>query len=314
MSAGELVKSRPARASASSAPVQYRPIAPVTPIPVVEPPPKAKRGRKPNPGSKSTREALRKESHSRIEKRRREKINETLTTLRELIAEGEGNTRQQHSPPPGPEREFKLELLERTVAFVRGLVDKTRRLEQELNDLRGPVAPGDEEDAALEPPRKRKRAATPSSSPQAGPSREHDSVVDDIDIDGSSVLSELESEVAAPLSPAPTPHRNVVFPTIAPRRSMSIAALLSPSVVPALPSPPPSGNLHSLVSASAAESQMESLSLPSPEVSLYRNSMSSGKATRRPTSDSESEDTAAAALLLQFSSKTPMSMLGMRHS
>ncbi|EUC61345.1 helix loop helix DNA-binding domain protein, partial [Rhizoctonia solani AG-3 Rhs1AP] len=314
MSAGELVKSRPARASASSTPVQYRPIAPVTPIPVVEPPPKAKRGRKPNPGSKSTREALRKESHSRIEKRRREKINETLTTLRELIAEGEGNTRQQHSPPPGPEREFKLELLERTVAFVRGLVDKTRRLEQELNDLRGPVAPGDEEDADLEPPRKRKRAATPSSSPQAGPSREHDSVVDDIDIDGSSVLSELESEVAAPLSPAPTPHRNVVFPTIAPRRSMSIAALLSPSVVPALPSPPPSGNLHSLVSASAAESQMESLSLPSPEVSLYRNSMSSGKATRRPTSDSESEDTAAAALLLQFSSKTPMSMLGMRHS
>ncbi|KEP53345.1 helix loop helix DNA-binding domain protein, partial [Rhizoctonia solani 123E] len=313
MSAGELVKSRPARASASSTLVQYRPIAPVTPIPVVEPPPKAKRGRKPNPGSKSAREALRKESHSRIEKRRREKINETLTTLRELIAEGEGNTRQQHSPPPGPEREFKLELLERTVAFVRGLVDKTRRLEQELNDLRGPV-PGDEEDADPEPPRKRKRAATPSSSPQAGPSREHDSVVEDIDIDGSSVLSELESEVAAPLSPAPTPHRNVVFPTIAPRRSMSIAALLSPSVVPALPSPPPSGNLHSLASASAAESQMESLSLPSPEVSLYRTPMPGIKASRRPTSDPDPEDTdtAAATLLLQFSSKTPMSMLGMR--
>ncbi|KAL5639756.1 hypothetical protein ACGC1H_006363 [Rhizoctonia solani] len=315
MSAGELVKSRPSRASTSAAPAQYRPIAPVTPIPVVEPPPKAKRGRKPNPGSKSAREALRKESHSRIEKRRREKINETLTTLRELIAEGEGNTRQQHSPPPGPEREFKLELLERTVAFVRGLVDKTRRLEQELSDLRGPAARGDEGDADLEPPRKRKKVATPSSSPQAGPSHEHDSVVEDIDID-SSVLSEPESEAAAPLSPAPTPRGDAVFPTIAPRRSMSIAALLSPSVAPALPSPPPSGNLHGPASASATESQMETLSLPSPEVSLYRNSMSGVKALRRVTSDSDSEDTdtAAAALLLQFSSKTPMSMLGMRHS
>ncbi|CAE6496206.1 unnamed protein product [Rhizoctonia solani] len=315
MPAGELVKSRSPRASTSAAPVQYRPIAPVTPIPVVEPPPKAKRGRKPNPGSKSAREALRKESHSRIEKRRREKINETLTTLRELIAEGESNTRQQYSPPPGPEREFKLELLERTVVFVQTLLDKTRRLELELNDLRGPVARGHEEDAELEPPRKRKKVATPSSSPQAGPSREHDSMVDDFDIDGSSVLSELESETA-PLSPTPIPRGDIIFPTAAPRRSMSIAALLSPSVAPALPSPPPSGNLHCLASASANEAQMETLSLPSPEVSLGRSPISRIKAVEKPTSDSDSDDTdtAAAALLLQFSSKTPMSMLGMRQS
>ncbi|CAE7084199.1 unnamed protein product [Rhizoctonia solani] len=313
MSASELVKSRPVRTSASAAPAQYRPIAPVTPISVVEPPPKAKRGRKPNPGSKSAREALRKESHSRIEKRRREKINETLTTLRELIAEGESNAYQQHSPPPGPEREFKLGLLERTVVFVRELLDKTKRLEQELNDLRGPSARGDRGDAELEPPRKRKKVATPSSSPQAGPSREHGSVVDDIDIDGSSALSEPESETA-PLSPAPTPRGDIVFPTAVPRRSMSIAALLSQSIAPALPSPPPSGNLHSLASASATEPQMETLSLPSPEVSLYRNPMSGIKPTRKPTGDSDSDtDTAAAALLLQFSSKTPMSMLGMRH-
>ncbi|CAE6488259.1 unnamed protein product [Rhizoctonia solani] len=336
MSAGELVKSRPPRASTSAAPVQYRPIAPVTPIPVVEPPPKAKRGRKPNPGSKSAREALRKESHSRIEKRRfvddhyveiyesltyiffygrREKINETLTTLRELIAEGESDTRQQHSPPPGPEREFKLELLERTVIFVRGLLEKTKRLEQELNDIRGPAARGDEGDAELEPPRKRKKVATPSSSPQAGPSREHGSPVDDIDIDGSSVLSELESE-ATPPSPTPTPRGDVVFPTSVPRRSMSIAALLSPSVAPALPSPPPSGTLHGPAGVPVTESHMETLSLPSPEVSFRRNSVSGAKLVRKLTGDSDSEDTdtAAAALLLQFSSKTPMSMLGMRQS
>ncbi|KAG8708163.1 hypothetical protein FRC11_006731 [Ceratobasidium sp. 423] len=310
MSAGELVKSRPPRASTSAAPPQYRPIAPVTPIPVVEPPPKAKRGRKPNPGSKSAREALRKESHSRIEKRRREKINETLTTLRELIAAGESDARQQHSPPPGPEREFKLELLERTVIFVRGLLDKTWRLEQELNDIRGPVARANEADAKAEPPRKRKKVATPSSSPHVGPSR--GSTVDDIDIDGSSALSEPESE-ATPPSPAPTPRGDVVFQSAVPRHSMSIAALLSPSVAPALPSPPPSGNLHSLTSISTTESQMEILHLPSPEVSLCRNPISEQrtKTLGKPAGDSDSEDTdtAAAALLLQFSSKTPMSML-----
>ncbi|KAF8685144.1 helix loop helix domain [Rhizoctonia solani] len=319
MSASELVKSRPPRASASApTPSQYRPIAPVTPIPVVEPPPKAKRGRKPNPGSKSAREALRKESHSRIEKRRREKINETLTTLRELIAEGETNSRQQHSPPPGPEREFKLELLERTVIFVRGLLDKTRRLEQELNDLRGPVARGDEVDAESEPPRKRKKIATPSSSPNPGPSYEREPAVDDIELDESSGLSSPEPETTPP-SPAPTPRRDIAFPSAVPRRSMSIAALLSPSTAPALPSPPPSGNLHGPTGASVPESQMETLDLPSPEVSLSRNPtyesrLKAGKLPGELDSSSEDTDTAAAALLLQFSSKTPMSMLGMRQS
>ncbi|KAF8752144.1 reductase [Rhizoctonia solani] len=198
MSASELVKSRPPRASASvTTPSQYRPIAP------------------PNPGSKSAREALRKESHSRIEKRRREKINETLTALRELIAEGETNSRQQHSPPPGPEREFKLELLERTVLFVRGLLDKTRRLEQELNDLRGPVARGDEVDAESEPPRKRKRLPPRLRLP---------------------ILALIRTPRPR-LLPPPTPRRDIAFPSAVPRRSMSIAALLSPSTAPALPSP-----------------------------------------------------------------------------
>ncbi|CAE6440079.1 unnamed protein product [Rhizoctonia solani] len=317
MSAGELVKSRPPRASTSAVPApQYRPIAPVTPIPVVEPPPKAKRGRKPNPGSKSAREALRKESHSRIEKRRREKINETLTTLRELIAEGDSGSRQQHSPPPGPEREFKLELLERTVIFVRGLVDKTRRLEQELNDLRGPVARADEVDGESEPPRKRKRATTPSSSPNAGPSYQREPLVDHVDIDGSSALSSPEPETMPP-SPAPTPRKDAAFPPIVPRRSMSIAALLSPLAAPALPSPPPSGNLQGPTGASAGDFQMETLDLPSPEVSLSRKPVSESHLKgvgSTGDSDSEDMDTAAAALLLQFSSKTPMSMLGMRHS
>lgn len=240
---------------------------------------------------------------------RREKINDALTTLRELIAQGEGGSRQQQeqSPPPGPEREFKLELLERTVSFVRGLLERTRELERELNELKG-------ED---EPARKRKRMATPASSPSAGPSQRRTSTeIDELDLDGSSALSEPESERApSPIEVEAT--SPMVFPTAAPRRSsMSIAALLSPTTHPALPSPPPSGHLRTAGPIpEGTEPQMETLSLPSPEVILRRAS-SSERSLKRPRTEEEGErrmdeDTVAAALLLQFSSKTPRSMLGM---
>ncbi|QRV98950.1 helix loop helix DNA-binding domain protein [Ceratobasidium sp. AG-Ba] len=290
MSASELVKSQSRTAAAAGKVQQYRPIAPVTPIVPVEPPPKAKRGRKPHPGSKSAREAMRKESHSRIEKRRREKINDTLTTLRQLIAQGEGV--RQESPPPTPEREFKLELLERTVAFVKGLLERTRELEEELAELKGG------------PPAKRKRLATPMSSPAAGPSApplDVDELGLDGDDDDSSALSELE----------PEPEPESESPPTAPRRSMSIAALLTPAMAPALPSPPPSGRLNDTHSETQ---HMETLSLPSPEVALRRSSISSSSpewSLKRPRETDGDEDTVAAALLLQFSSKTPMSMLGM---
>lgn len=238
--------------ASTSAPTEDYSTALAIPIPVVEPPPKAKRGRKPNPaGLKSAREALRKESHSRIEKRRREKINETLTTLRELIDEEENGARQQHSPPPRPEKEFKLELLERTVVFVRGLLDKTRRLEQELQELKG--APTGESESGS--PRKRRRVATPMSSPQAGPSRAVGSLMAD---DERSVLSEFGSPPFLAADQTETGSTQL-FPSLAPRRSMSIAALLSPSVEPTLPSPPPSehkGPSH------ASKPQIESLNLP----------------------------------------------------
>ncbi|CAE6375760.1 unnamed protein product, partial [Rhizoctonia solani] len=172
---------------------------------------------------------------------------------------------------------------------------------------------GDEVDAESEPPRKRKKIATPSSSPNPGPSYEREPAVDDIELDESSGLSSPEPETTPP-SPAPTPRRDIAFPSAVPRRSMSIAALLSPSTAPALPSPPPSGNLHGPTGASVPESQMETLDLPSPEVSLSRNPtyesrLKAGKLPGELDSSSEDTDTAAAALLLQFSSKTPMSML-----
>ncbi|KDQ56629.1 hypothetical protein JAAARDRAFT_131718, partial [Jaapia argillacea MUCL 33604] len=52
------------------------------------PPPQTtskRRGRKPGTLSRSARESLRKQNHSRIEKARRTKINDALATLRELV-------------------------------------------------------------------------------------------------------------------------------------------------------------------------------------------------------------------------------------
>lgn len=83
-----------------------------------------RRGRKPaGPLSKSAREQLRKTNHSVIEKRRREKINEALAALRELVPheKQEGEKKE--------DKEFKLEVLVRTVEYLRVMVDKVKNLE-----------------------------------------------------------------------------------------------------------------------------------------------------------------------------------------
>lgn len=119
-----------------------------------------KRGRKPAPAaSRGAREQARKTNHSRIEKRRREKINDALSTLRELVpsdiatmvasVSGEsGCSLALVSPGLSPalsavgatnasgkkkgEKEFKLEVLERTVIFVKYLLDRVRELERHV--------------------------------------------------------------------------------------------------------------------------------------------------------------------------------------
>ncbi|WVF68097.1 hypothetical protein IAT40_002860 [Kwoniella sp. CBS 6097] len=75
--------------------------------------------------SKMSREALRKANHSLIERRRREKINAALGELREMVPGlGEGGTKGG---------EFKLEVLERTVAHMKDLKRHIRNLETALS-------------------------------------------------------------------------------------------------------------------------------------------------------------------------------------
>ncbi|KIK82015.1 hypothetical protein PAXRUDRAFT_35697 [Paxillus rubicundulus Ve08.2h10] len=106
------------------------------------PPPSRRRGRKPGTMSRAAREAQRKINHSLIEKARRTKINDALATLRELVPpehkrsneddsdDGEEDPKKAKAKPKGTgEKEFKLEILVRTVAYLQDLSDKVKQLE-----------------------------------------------------------------------------------------------------------------------------------------------------------------------------------------
>jgi hypothetical protein len=112
-----------------------------------------RRGRKPGPLSRGAREAQRKLNHSIIEKARRTKINDALATLRELVPpdfdaqksqkdemeedDDDGDYEEggkKKGGKNGKEKEFKLEILVRTVGYMQHLVDRVATLEQEKKD------------------------------------------------------------------------------------------------------------------------------------------------------------------------------------
>ena len=113
-----------------------------------------RRGRKPSSLSRTARESKHRQNHSRIEKARRTKINEALSMLRDLVpadagrkpsaadevrADDEdeddkfGSGSGKKPPASGgkqrQEKEFKLEILEKTLAYVQELQEKVRVLE-----------------------------------------------------------------------------------------------------------------------------------------------------------------------------------------
>ncbi|KAI0753330.1 hypothetical protein C8Q80DRAFT_1267743 [Daedaleopsis nitida] len=114
----------------------------------VTPTPK-RRGRKPGTMSRSARESLRKLNHSRIEKTRRTKINEMLATLSNLVgdrervlpshsgslevsglpAEEEGGGKKGKGTT---EKEFKLDVLVKTVDYMKDLIAHAEALESTL--------------------------------------------------------------------------------------------------------------------------------------------------------------------------------------
>ncbi|KAK0194549.1 hypothetical protein F5146DRAFT_441109 [Armillaria mellea] len=140
----------PKRPSMPSPPAEDRDQTESTPSPAALAP--AKRGRKPGAMSRSAREAQRKLNHSIIEKARRTKINDALATLRQLVPDNFGQAEEQvagdnedddddddgeygtkKKPATGKkaekEKEFKLEILVRTVSYMQHLLEKVKDLE-----------------------------------------------------------------------------------------------------------------------------------------------------------------------------------------
>ncbi|KAJ7072613.1 hypothetical protein C8F01DRAFT_1104575 [Mycena amicta] len=129
--------------SESSSDSEYTPDPP-KPTAAVEPPTTAaKRGRKPAVLSRTAREAQRKLNHSIIEKARRTKINEALATLKQLVPQdygqstmppedvddGEYDGKKKKGKREEKEKEFKLEILVRTVSFMQDLIERVNVLE-----------------------------------------------------------------------------------------------------------------------------------------------------------------------------------------
>ena len=93
------------------------------------------RPRKSGKISRSTRDSLRRQNHSRIEKARRTKINEALDTLRALVPPSireDGNDDEEEGAEGrkrGQQKEFKLEILVRTVTYMKQLISRVEELE-----------------------------------------------------------------------------------------------------------------------------------------------------------------------------------------
>ncbi|KAG6329497.1 hypothetical protein ID866_9591, partial [Astraeus odoratus] len=126
------------------------------PYDLPQPSPPKRRGRKPGTMSRAAREAQRKINHSLIEKARRTKINDALATLRQLVpadykrpsaddhpqdesdededhpSAGNGGAKSKQPKSKGTgEKEFKLEILVRTVSYLQDLSEKVKTLERD---------------------------------------------------------------------------------------------------------------------------------------------------------------------------------------
>ena len=102
--------------------------------------PQAKgRPRKSGKISRSARDSLRRQNHSRIEKARRTKINEALDTLRSLVPpniredENEDEEEGADGKKRGQQKEFKLEILVRTVTYMKQLISRVEDLEARID-------------------------------------------------------------------------------------------------------------------------------------------------------------------------------------
>ncbi|KAH9167046.1 hypothetical protein EDB89DRAFT_164876 [Lactarius sanguifluus] len=275
-----------------------------------------RRGRKPSSLSRAARESMRRQNHSRIEKARRTKINEALAMLRDLVPADAGRrplcrrrrqcrTRTMRTTssdldlgrsllPTGgkqrQEKEFKLEILEKAVAYVQELQEKVRILE-----VRGCVRCSDTEMAAPTYHLKRKRDELPSNE-------DHDSH------SSADLLVERPHKrliATLPVPPPILPPSNTRLPSISSWLPKSVDSVLpearTPPINPIqLPTPPASAVIGPITSPQVPPS----LRLELPMASLATRKLSTPTKSASSSPSWTPEDESIASLLLRIKSSS----------
>ncbi|KAK7683810.1 hypothetical protein QCA50_013186 [Cerrena zonata] len=249
---------------------------PDTSIPVPK-----RRGCKPGPLSRSARESQRKLNHSRIEKARRTKINETLSTLSDLVNDGDRKKAEPVAPEgktggKKSEKEFKLDVLVKAVDYMQELIARVKELESSRCSQCSSTAHNASPPSTSTVSGKRKRSIDDVEVIDV----EHDAPAHDEYIgDDEKASSDKDDELEEiPPPQVPSSRRSSVHPSprLPPIASWlphpyvdpsCIAALRdpntnSPQATSHLPSPPPSGSFRS--TAPESIHTLPSLTLPGP--------------------------------------------------
>ncbi|KAI0634355.1 hypothetical protein C8Q77DRAFT_1111250 [Trametes polyzona] len=266
-----------------------------------------RRGRKPGAMSRSARESLRKLNHSKIEKARRTKINETLATLSVLVndrasvlpaiggqpeesREDEGKGKKGKGKTE--EKEFKLDVLVKTVEYMQGLIARVQALEGTLCPQCRAAESSPSRDKAPVAPVAAKRkhvdvegAEDPDGAKEAPKSKRPNHRQDEDDSYGGDdehgLYNAAEEELPSPMpfaqksSSKPPSSLNTPSPRLPPIASWLPHPYVDPSSLMApspsatqtrspqnaqLPSPPSSGRFR----PTATLASMPSLTLPGP--------------------------------------------------
>ncbi|KAF7362176.1 BHLH domain-containing protein [Mycena venus] len=269
----------------------------------------AKRGRKPATLSRTAREAQRKLNHSIIEKARRTKINDALATLKQLVPANYG---QQPTPPADEEdneaadedydgkktpkkgtgkreekeKEFKLEILVRTVSFMQDLIERVAALEKANKSSSCANCAGPSSSSLK---RKRSVEAGEGEEKDSGPvSKRHEA--DPAPVAMAHPSPSIRPEASPSLHP--TTYTGARLPPISswlPQTSMRPSPRASPEFQSHLPSPPSSTQF----APARAPSQLP------PALNLGPIATQALLSARTP------EDESAASLLLEISASSP---------
>ncbi|EDR10592.1 uncharacterized protein LACBIDRAFT_293616 [Laccaria bicolor S238N-H82] len=302
-------------------------------VPAQQAPAPSKRGRKPGPLSRTAREAQRRLNHSIIEKARRTKINEALATLKQLVPADYGYTKPptdeddedednedeeyQHgtkkpmSKKTGKkeekEKEFKLEILVRTVSFMQDLIKKVAVLEEGATSPQPcPSCTG----SGSGDPKKRKRSHLDEVDGKTQSDQSPREKNRPRRLTGSSSSGGSSYPNNTQRTPLTQPQSDARLPSISSWLPMSV---IDPSLLPPPQRTPPTPRSYLPSPPSSTHFDPVRTSLVPPALSLGPIALAAPSATAtsstRPRASSiqsrTPEDESAASLLLQISASSP---------